>query len=64
MFSFFKSVFSISIPVKITMVLCGVSAVFFAIGFALRPIADIVDELHDSPDTTKKKKNSTTGLSL
>lgn len=42
------NMFSLSMPVKLTMVIGSISAVFFGIGYALRPVAEIVDELHDS----------------
>lgn len=62
MFGFFKSIpgmFSLSLPVKITMVLCGVSAMFFALGYALKPVAEIVDELHESGSENGSDSDST-----
>ena len=38
------------IPRKPLVYLGGAAAILFGLGYALRPVADIVDELHDSDD--------------
>jgi hypothetical protein len=42
------SFFSISDGTKIVLGIFGVAAVFFSVGYALRPVEEIFDDLHDS----------------
>lgn len=52
MFSLFsnskQSFFSITTGTKFVFGLFGTAAVFFGIGYALRPVEEIFDDLHDS----------------
>ena len=53
MFSFISKLFSSEVeekPYKPVIILCAVSLLIFSIGYALRPVSNIVDELHESND--------------
>lgn len=43
---------------KYILLMFGIAAVFYSLGHALRPVADIVDELHDSNDSEEDIKHS------
>ena len=56
MFWPFKSISDVSINeekshVSVTYLL-GVAIIIFAIGYALKPVSEIIDELHDSDDSS------------
>lgn len=43
-----ESFFGLSDGTKIVLGIFGVAAIFFGIGYALRPIEEVFDDLHDS----------------
>ena len=45
------SFFSVSSGTKIVLGLFGVAAIFFGMGYALRPIEEVFDDIHDSTDS-------------
>lgn len=48
---------------KFVFVSLGISMVLFGVGYALRPISDIVDELHDSDSSDSSDSDSTSDSS-
>ena len=48
-----ESFFSLSDGTKIVLGLFGVAAIFFGIGYALRPVEEVFDDLHDSQENIK-----------
>lgn len=53
-----SSFFSISEGTKVVLGLFGISAILFGFGYAMRPVQEIFDDLHDSDNDTEDKFES------
>lgn len=49
-----ESFFSVTSGTKVVFGLFGIAAIFFSIGYALRPIEEVFDDLHDSRKDIRK----------
>ena len=62
LFGLFKnnnpSFFSITGGTKVVLGIFGVAAVLFGLGYALRPIEEVFDDLHNSDDSTDESSDS------